>query len=108
MIELLVLVLVVSLTRPETIKAQVPVNQSFNRCVAVTPSDTVDQPLFTQAGLVTGAIYIGGVGNIAAVFQDTSVGTFTAPVLGTFLPLAVRRINATNTTATLLLACYRT
>lgn len=69
---------------------------------AVTPSDTVNLP----AGCV--GLYIGGAGNIAAVGIDDVVATFTAIPVGGFLPIGPKRINATNTTATLILALYTT
>ena len=69
----------------------------FNQWVAITPSDTADLAARTEA------IYVGGAGDVAAVMGDGTAATFKAVAVGTILPLAVRRINATNTTATLLL-----
>lgn len=79
----------------------------FNRCLAVTTSDTVDLAPFSQNQMLTGIIYVGGAGNVTAVMQDGSTVLFTAPPVGALLPIAVRRINATGTTATALVACYR-
>lgn len=73
----------------------------FNKGAAITPSDGTD-----IAGGVTDAVYVGGAGVVAAVFQDGSIANFTA-VAGATLPLKVRRINSTNTTATLLNALYQ-
>lgn len=87
--------------------AQVPGTSPFNRCLAVTTSDTVDLAPFTQASMLTGMVYVGGAGNVTAVLQDGSTILFTAPPVGAQLPIAVRRINATNTTATVMVACYR-
>lgn len=67
---------------------------------AVTPSDTVD---FT---LVARAIYVGGAGNVTVVNEDSTTALFTAPPVGTIIPGRFRRVNATNTTATLLVAGY--
>jgi hypothetical protein len=75
---------------------------SYNVFDPITPSDSVDLPRPT----LTSAIWVGGVGNVAAVMQNGVVVVFTAVPAGTWLPLAVRRINATNTTATLLVALY--
>ena len=80
---------------------------AFNRCLAVTTSDTVDLPPFTANGTLTGLVYVGGAGNVTAVFPDGGVILFTAPPVGAQLPIGVRRINATGTTATVLVACYR-
>jgi hypothetical protein len=62
---------------------------------AITTSDTVDQ-------FWTG-IYVGGAGNVSVVMEDGSTVTFTAPPVGTILPIRVKRVRATGTTATLLI-----
>ena len=68
---------------------------------AITPSDTVNLPNAAYA------IYVGGAGNITldTVGGETSV-VFTALPVGTILTLAVKRVRATGTTATLLVAIY--
>lgn len=69
---------------------------------AVTPSDTAD-----LADGITRAIYVGGAGNVAVIGADDDTPvTFTAPPVGTKLEIRVRRIMATNTTATLLIAMF--
>lgn len=83
------------------------VGVSYNRCLAVTTSDTVDLLPYTQSLLLTGIVYVGGAGNVVAVMPDGSTVLFTAPPVGAQLPVAARRINATSTTATALVACYR-
>lgn len=70
----------------------------FNQWGPITTSDTVDLPWATQA------VWVGGAGNVVAVMQDGRTGTFTAVTAGAVLPIAVRRINATLTTATNLVA----
>ena len=67
---------------------------------AVTPSDTAAFP--------PSYIYVGGAGNVAVMPADqdgnaspTAV-TFTAPPVGSVLPIMCCRVMATNTTATLL------
>jgi hypothetical protein len=72
---------------------------AYNKAAAITASDTVnfvDQP---------DAIYVGGAGNVVAVFGDNATLTMAA-VAGAILPIKVKRINATNTTATGLFALY--
>lgn len=64
--------------------------------IAVTPSDA------TVLKNVRG-LYIGGAGNVAVTMQDGSTATFTAPPIGTVLPLQVTKVNAA-TTATLIVA----
>lgn len=66
---------------------------------AITPSDSVDFP----EGAAGGGIYVGGAGNVSMVFGSTVV-TFTAVPAGTRLPFAPTRINASLTTATLIVA----
>ena len=67
---------------------------------AVTPSDSTDLTTLARA------IYVGGAGNVVAVQHDGTAVTFTAVPAGTVLPIAVRRINATNTTATAIVALH--
>lgn len=63
---------------------------------AVTPSDTVNQQ--------GRALYVGGAGNVSMLTVAGDVLTFIAPPVGTIIPVEFRRINATLTTATNLLA----
>lgn len=78
-------------------------NQRYNKAVDIAKSDTVD---FVNAGLgrkLCDAVYIGGAGVVAGVFEDGTVVNFTC-VAGQILPVALKRVNATNTTATLMAA----
>lgn len=63
--------------------------------VAVTPSDST-------AVLFRG-LWIGGAGNVAIIglLGDTAV-TLSGVPAGTYLPIAVKRVMSTNTTATLI------
>lgn len=67
----------------------------FGGAKAITPSDTVLQQW--------SGIYVGGAGNVAVTMESGDVVTFTAPPVGTILPIRVIRVMATNTTATLLI-----
>lgn len=51
-------------------------------------------------------VYVGGAGNVAV--QDTAGNTvtFTAPPVGSVLPVAVSKVMSTNTTATLLVLIW--
>lgn len=70
------------------------------KAVSVTPSDVTVIP-------VTRAIYIGGAGNIRVVFAEDSTSVDLIGVLaGTILPLQVKQIYSTGTTATNLVALY--
>jgi hypothetical protein len=65
---------------------------------AVALSDTVD---LTR---VAKALYVGGAGNIALIAEDSNTTvTFTNVPSGYILPVRVRRILVTNTTATNIL-----
>lgn len=66
----------------------------------VTPSDTVNMPLGCCA------IYVGGAGDVALVGEDDVAKTFSAVAAGSILPCQAKRVNSTNTTATLMLALY--
>lgn len=65
---------------------------------AVTPSDADDFAYVCQY------IYVGVAGNVAAVAHDGTVVTFTAVPAGSFIPGFFKRVNATNTTATNMVA----
>ncbi len=67
---------------------------------AITPSDTVDLKTTTRS------IYVGGAGDIVAVDVNDNTVTFSGAVAGTTLPIVVKRVNATSTTATNLVALF--
>ena len=77
----------------------------YNVPVAITKSDTVNIAL-PEGRRYTDAVYVGGAGVIAAVFPDGTVQNLTA-VAGAILPIAIIRVNDTNTTATLLVALFQ-
>lgn len=66
----------------------------------ITPSDSVD---FTKGPCT--AIYVGGAGVVKAVRWDDTVVSFTVPAGGT-LQIIAKRVNNTDTTATLMVALY--
>lgn len=72
------------------------INDTYEGAVAVTPSDVTT--------IVGKAIYVGGAGNVAVTTAAGNVVTFTAPPVGTVIPISFTKIMATNTTATLLIA----
>jgi hypothetical protein len=73
---------------------------SFEYAAAITTSDTVSLTGITRA------VYVGGAGNITAIMSNGDAVLFTAVPVGTMLPIRCTRINATATTATLLIAMY--
>ena len=68
---------------------------TYPTAAAITPSDTAQQSYR--------AIYVGGAGNVAVTTVGGNVVTFTAPPVGSILPVEVSKVMATNTTATLLI-----
>lgn len=78
---------------------------AYNFGTSVTTSDTVDLPMYAQKGRLTDAIYVGNAGDVVAVWQNGMTATYTCAA-GELLPIGVRRINATNTTATGIVANY--
>lgn len=72
----------------------------YKNFAAITKHDTDNIP----TGL-TKAVYVGGAGIVVAVHQDGSTCQFTAPA-GALLPIQVKRVNSTTTTATLMVALY--
>lgn len=70
-----------------------------DNAVAVTPSDsTVLAP--------TQCLYVGTTGNVAVVTVGGQTVTFTGVPAGTVLPIRCTKVNATNTTASTILALF--
>lgn len=67
--------------------------------VAVTPSDTVAQPVPFRA------LWVGAAGNISITFGDGTSFTFVGVPAG-FFPHGGVRVNATGTTAASIGAVY--
>lgn len=67
---------------------------TYSSAKAITPSDSAAQSYR--------AIYVGGAGNVAVVTEGGDSVTFTAPPVGTIIPVSVTQVKATGTTATLL------
>ena len=79
----------------------------YNFAQAITKSDTDNIALVGGNAVEVAAIYVGGAGNIVAVFANGDTATFIGALAGTILPVTCVRVNSTNTTATNLLALYR-
>lgn len=71
--------------------------------VAVTPSDAT---AISAALGETKGLYVGGAGNVACIDCTNTAVTFSAVSAGTVLPVRTRRVNATNTTATNIIALF--
>jgi hypothetical protein len=63
---------------------------------AITPADGAD------LGELTRALYVGGAGNITLVMASGAELLLSGVPAGSLLPLRVRRVKATGTTATAL------
>jgi hypothetical protein len=68
--------------------------------IAITPSDSAD----FSFGFTRG-IYVGGAGNISVEMANGTVMFYTVNA-GSVLPLRVKRVNATGTTASNLVGLY--
>ena len=77
---------------------------SYSQARAVTKDDAANFDVNLNNGLCD-ALYVGGAGIVVAVFQDGSTANFTC-VAGQVLPVRLKRVNSTNTTATLMVALY--
>lgn len=77
---------------------------TFNHYFTITPSDTVD---FAPPE-IPDAVFVGGAGNLVLVMGDGTTKTLSGCLAGTVYPFsALKRINSTNTTATLLIGLRR-
>lgn len=70
---------------------------SYDFAAAISPSDTVDLPKAARA------IYVGGAGNISVIMMSGETVTFNSVPVG-ILPIKVKRIRSTGTTATNMIA----
>jgi trimeric autotransporter adhesin len=77
---------------------------AYNLFEPITPHDSAD---INVDGELTDAILVGGAGDIAAVMSNKQVVVLKGLPAGAWVPVACRRINATGTTATNLVALYQ-
>jgi len=75
----------------------------YRFAVALTKSDTINH---VPSGQVADAVWVGGAGVCALVLEDDSVVNITA-VAGSCIPLRTKRLNSTNTTATVCAALFK-
>lgn len=65
----------------------------FDHAIAVTPNDSVDL-------VSTGILHVGGAGNLNVDFTDGTTVSINNVAAGTILPVRVKRVRATGTSAT--------
>jgi len=84
------------------VSSSIPVHSSIPALEAedVTPHDTNN---FTK---LARAIYIGGAGNAVVVMENDDPITFNGLLAGTILPVRCKRVNATGTSATNIVALF--
>jgi len=77
------------------------------RAAAVTPSNTVNIP-YVGGGDINWdcVLYVGGAGNIRVLTAGEDDVTFFGVAAGTFIPVQVKRVFATSTTATNIVALW--
>jgi len=81
----------------------------ISRAAAVTPSDTADIPsVSTQSGVGNNGcvLYVGGFGDVRVLTAGGDDVTFVGINGGTFVPVQVLKVFATNTNATNIIAMW--
>lgn len=81
-------------------KEGIPSDYPARNAVVVTPADGSD------LANVTRALFIGGAGNLNVDTADGDTVLFTGIPAGFLLPLAVKRVRSTSTTATNIVALW--
>lgn len=79
---------------------KIELNSNYGYAYTITKSDSAILSPPTRG------IYVGGAGDVAVVLwgnEDSEVVVFKAVPVGTLLPIRVRKVMSTNTTATLLI-----
>ena len=76
------------------------INAPAQHGFAITPSDSVDLAAETRG------LWVGGSGDLALTMASGDEVTVAGAVGGSLLPLRIRRVRATGTTATALVGLY--
>ena len=77
------------------------------RAAAVTPSNTVDIPSVSGGTSNNGCVlYVGGAGDLKVDTVGGDAVTFVAVPAGSFIPVQVKRVYATGTSATSIVALW--
>lgn len=70
--------------------------QLAHDAVAITPADTPSNDTWADG------LYVGGAGNVTVITNAGSTSLFSSVPAGTILPVKVRTVKSTGTTATLI------
>jgi hypothetical protein len=76
------------------------IGQPAVHAFAVIPSDSNELPYVTRA------VFVGGAGNLKVVMLGEELVTFSGIAAGTILPIRVKQVLSTLTTATLILGLF--
>lgn len=76
------------------------VNNTYRGALVVSPHDTNELTTWSRA------LYIGGTGAITVVTVEGQTVLISALPVGTIIPLSVKIVKATGTTATLIVALW--
>ena len=74
--------------------------QPAANAASVTPDDSNELTFLSRA------LYVGGTGNVKVTMKDGAEVTFSAISSSTILPIAVRKVHSTGTTATAIIALW--
>jgi hypothetical protein len=82
-----------------------PIESPAVGAFAITPSNAT---VFDGTGgkIPPRSLYVGGAGNVAVVMLNGTSVTFSGVAAGTTLPIRVKQVLATGTTATMILGLY--
>ena len=81
-------------------KTQGGIGEPAAYAVAVTPSDA------DELATVSRALYIGGAGNLVVVTYGGDTVTLVGATAGSIIPIRVKQVKATSTTATSIVSLY--
>jgi hypothetical protein len=74
-------------------------NDPIEGAFAVTPDDVTELAIYTRA------IYVGGAGHLTVTTLNDTVVTFSNVPVG-WHPIRAKKVHASGTGATLIIACY--
>lgn len=73
---------------------------NYTGAAIVTKSDADELPIYARA------LYVGGTGNINLITRDGQTVLFSTIPAGTIIPIQVKQVLSTSTTATTIVALW--